>query len=192
MKKHAKGERDEQALPVKNRHCPLDNVDKEIVRILQVDGRTNNSEIARRLGVTETTVRKRLSALIEGHYIEVVAVPSPFLVGLNISAIIGIKTMPTHVREIGVAVADKPEVRYCGIATGRSNLIVEAFFSDHDHLLAFVADFLGKIEGVVQVETSLILRIEKYSSDWTIEGTSKNCSDLAAGIESRGHDASRV
>ena len=169
MKKLHRIEREERTLPTKRLQCPLDDVDKEIVRILQVDGRTNNSEIARRLSVTETTVRKRLSALIEGNYIEVIAVPSPFLAGLNISAIIGIKTTLSHIREIAVAIAARPEVRYCGIAAGRSNLIVEAFFSDHDHLLRFVADFLGKIDGVVQVETSLILKIEKLSSDWTIE-----------------------
>lgn len=169
VKKPHKTEREERTLQAKELRCPLDDVDMEIVRILQINGRTNNSEIARRLGVTETTVRKRLSALIEGSYIEVVAVPSPFLAGLNISAIIGIKTTLSHVREIAVTVAAKSEVRYCGIATGRNNLIVEAFFSDHDHLLGFVADFLGKIDGVIQVETSLILKIEKYSSDWTIE-----------------------
>ncbi|MCT8973915.1 Lrp/AsnC family transcriptional regulator [Microbaculum marinisediminis] len=169
MKKAQRAETESRTRTSRDQAVPLDDIDQEIVRILQVDGRTNNSEIARRLGVTETTVRKRLSALISGNYIEVVAVPSPFLAGMNISAILGIKTTLHHVRKIASAVSERSEVRYCGIATGRSNLIVEAFFKDHDHLLRFVADFLGQIEGVVEVETSLILKIEKYSSDWMVE-----------------------
>jgi len=169
LKTDIKSDKAERALGSPGATRPLDEVDKEIVRILQVDGRTNNSEIARRVGVTETTVRKRLTWLTGNNYIEVVAVPSPFLAGLNISAIIGIKTTLTYVRQVAVAVSKKAEVRYCGIATGRYNLIVEAFFSDHDHLLRFVVDFLGKVKGVDEVETSLILKIEKYSSDWTVE-----------------------
>ena len=74
------------ALPV----TAIDETDREILRVLQVDGRTSNTEIARRLGVTETTVRKRLAALLEGDLVQIVAVPTPRLAGLTVSAIIGI------------------------------------------------------------------------------------------------------
>ena len=68
----------------------IDDTDREILRVLQVDGRTSNTEIARRLGVTETTVRKRLAALLEADLVQVVAVPTPRLAGLTVSAIMGI------------------------------------------------------------------------------------------------------
>lgn len=146
----------------------IDDIDREIVRILQVDGRKSNSDIARRVGVTETTVRKRLAALLEGDYIEIVAVPTPRLVGLNVSAILGISTTLRDVTKVAQQIAARSEVRYCGVATGQYNLIVEAFFSDHSHLLAFVTDFLGQIDGVTNVATSLILKTEKFSADWQL------------------------
>jgi len=148
---------------------PLDSMDRDIVQILQVDGRTSNSEIARRLGVTETTVRKRLAALLEGDYIEIVAVPSPRLAGFSQSAIMGITTNLRDLRAIAAAVTACPEVRYCGVSTGRYNLIVEAFFVDNTHLVEFVSDVLGQMPGVTDVETSLILTIEKFSADWQID-----------------------
>lgn len=148
---------------------PLDNMDRDIVQILQVDGRTSNSEIARRLGVTETTVRKRLAALLDGDYIEIVAVPTPRLAGFSQSAIMGITTNLRNLRQIAASITARPEVRYCGVSTGRYNLIIEAFFADNSHLVEFVTDVLGQMPGVTDVETSLILTIEKFSADWQID-----------------------
>ena len=39
----------------------IDELDAQIIRQLQVDGRLANTEIARRLGVSEGTVRKRIA-----------------------------------------------------------------------------------------------------------------------------------
>lgn len=148
---------------------PLDNMDRDIVQILQVDGRTSNSEIARRLGVTETTVRKRMAALLDGDYIEIVAVPTPRLAGFSQSAIMGITTNLRDLRQTAAAITARPEVRYCGVSTGRYNLIIEAFFADNSHLVEFVTDVLGQMPGVTDVETSLILTIEKFSADWQLD-----------------------
>ena len=40
-----------------------------------------------------------------------------------------------------------PEVRYVGVATGRYDIIVEAFFNDREHLLEFVSRKLGRSRG---------------------------------------------
>ena len=55
-----------------------------------------------------------------------------------------------------------------GISTGRYDLIVEAFFADHEHLLEFVSTTLGGMPGVSAVETSLILKVAKFSYEWEI------------------------
>jgi Lrp/AsnC family transcriptional regulator for asnA, asnC and gidA len=61
-----------------------------------------------------------------------------------------------------------PEVRYVGVATGRYDIIVEAFFNDHEHLLEFVSRKLGALKGVTGAETSLILKVAKFSYEWEI------------------------
>jgi Lrp/AsnC family transcriptional regulator, regulator for asnA, asnC and gidA len=45
---------------------------------------------------------------------------------------------------------------------------VEAFFSDHEHLLEFVSRKLGALKGVTGAETSLILKVAKFSYEWEI------------------------
>ncbi len=45
--------------------APLDRLDREILACLREDGRMANSEIARRLGVGEKTIRRRLQRLTD-------------------------------------------------------------------------------------------------------------------------------
>jgi Lrp/AsnC family transcriptional regulator for asnA, asnC and gidA len=146
----------------------IDDTDREILRVLQVDGRTSNTEIARRLGVTETTVRKRLAALLEADLVQIVAVPTPRLAGLTVSAIMGISVQLKSLQKVADALIVRPEVRYCGVSAGRYDLILEAFFTDHEHVVRFSKDVLGPMEGITDVETSLILKIEKFSYEWEI------------------------
>jgi len=143
----------------------FDETDKQIVRLLCVNGRASNVEIAKVIGVTETTVRKRVARLLSTGAVEIVAIPSPALAGLNLSAIIGITAEITAVKSICKKLAAIPEVRYCGYSTGRHDPIIEAFFSDHSHVLSFTTDVLGAMEGITHVETSVILKIEKFSFD---------------------------
>jgi Lrp/AsnC family transcriptional regulator, regulator for asnA, asnC and gidA len=147
---------------------PVDEVDREIIRLLQKDGRTSNTDIARALDVTETTIRKRIARLIDEDLVNVVAVPTPRAVGMTVSAIIGISVQLPSLHAVSERLVGYPEVRYVGVATGRYDIIVEAFFNDQEHLLEFVSRKLGALKGVSGAETSLILKVAKFSYEWEI------------------------
>jgi len=146
----------------------LDDTDRRIVAILQENGRTSNREVARVLGVSEATVRNRISRLIEDDLINIVAVPTPRAVGMTMSAILGISVSLPMMEDVVEELIHQSEVRYVGMATGRHDVIVEAFFHDQEHLLEFVTRSVGHMEGVTRVETSLILRVAKFSYEWEI------------------------
>ena len=55
----------------------IDAVDCQMIRLLQKDGRISNTEIAKRIGVSEATVRIRLNRLIKEEIIQIVAVSNP-------------------------------------------------------------------------------------------------------------------
>jgi Lrp/AsnC family transcriptional regulator, regulator for asnA, asnC and gidA len=147
---------------------PLDATDREIIRALQRNGRTSNTEIGRSLGLTETTIRKRLARLVEEELVNIVAVPTPRAVGVTLSAIIGISVKLGDLETVSKTVSKSPEVRYVGLSTGRYDLILEAFFNDSEHLLSFVSEKLGALPGVSGVETSIILRVDKFSYEWEL------------------------
>jgi Lrp/AsnC family transcriptional regulator for asnA, asnC and gidA len=146
----------------------VDATDRDIIRLLQRNGRTSNTEIGRALGLTETTIRKRIARLLDEGLVTIVAVPSPRAVGTTMSAIIGVSVDLGQLDGASQTIAAFPEVRYLGISTGRYDLIVEAFFSDTEHLLTFVSERLGTLPQVTGVETSIILRVDKFSYEWEL------------------------
>ena len=54
----------------------MDELDRKIIALLQVDGRASNAKIAREVGVSEGTVRRRLRRLIQDDVVKVIAVPN--------------------------------------------------------------------------------------------------------------------
>jgi Lrp/AsnC family transcriptional regulator for asnA, asnC and gidA len=84
------------------------------------------------------------------------------------SAIIGISVLLPRLQAVSERLTSCPEVRYIGVATGRYDIIVEAFFNDQAHLLEFVSTKLGALEGVTGAETNLILKVAKFSYEWEI------------------------
>jgi Lrp/AsnC family transcriptional regulator for asnA, asnC and gidA len=146
----------------------VDDIDRAIIKRLQKDGRASNTEIGRELGLTETTIRKRVARLVSEGLVSIVAVPTPAAVGLTTSAIIGISVQLQHLHEVSDALVSMPEVRYVGASTGRYDVIIEAFFVDHEHVLEFVSRGLGSLPGVTAIETSLILKVAKFSYEWEI------------------------
>jgi Lrp/AsnC family transcriptional regulator, regulator for asnA, asnC and gidA len=146
----------------------LDELDQQVIKILQADGRRPNTEIARELRVSETTVRKRISQLVSRGLINIVAVPTPRAVGMNLSAIIGISVTLPRIRHVSEELKRQREVRYVGVSTGRYDIIVEAFFFNQQHFLDFISNRLGHLEGITGLETSIILEVVKFSYEWEI------------------------
>jgi Lrp/AsnC family transcriptional regulator for asnA, asnC and gidA len=146
----------------------LDEMDKRIVRLLQKNARTPNTEIARALGVTETTIRNRVARLLDDGLIDVVAVVNPDATDATMSAFLEVSLHPSDLNAIVEVVRARNEVRYLGLTLGRTQLIIEAFFRDHEHLLHFQTEVIGMLPGVLTVETAIVVRVAKFSYEWEI------------------------
>jgi Lrp/AsnC family transcriptional regulator for asnA, asnC and gidA len=147
---------------------PYDATDRRIIALLQKDGRMSNMEIARRLGLGEATVRRRINRLLETGTLRIVAVPSPETVGLTLSAIIGVSCELGRLNEAARTIAGFTEARYLGYSTGPYDLVIEAFFYSHQHLLEFLTQRIAAIKGVTRTETAVILRVAKFSFEWEL------------------------
>ena len=159
----------------------LDDLDMRIVAALQRNGRITNIEMARSLGVSEATIRNRMGRLLDEDLINIVAVPTPRAVGMTMSAIIGISVELDQLDQVLAMLSACPEVRYVGVATGRHDVMIEAFFFDQDHLLRFIADQLGGDPGVKSVETSIILKVAKFSYEWELPPSAMKHGEVEAG-----------
>jgi len=149
----------------------LDSLDREIICILQRDGRASNVEIARRAGVSEATVRKRLDRLISDRAIRVVAIPNAVDVGFSTVTFITLEVDLAHVKQIADQLGRLPEVRAIHYTTGESDLILEAWFPSSDDLLRFLTQHAASIPGIKRTATSHVLRTLKDASTWVLPPT---------------------
>lgn len=146
----------------------IDNLDREIIAILQRDGRTANAEIARQLGVAEGTIRRRIERLIDEAVIKIAAVTDPFKVGIGIVALIHLDVELSCLEEVAEKLVGMQCVRVVAYATGGYDIMVEAIFPSQQDLLAFLKDELPLIPGIRSTETSILLSILKRSYEWEI------------------------
>ena len=148
----------------------LDTVDRKMIALLQKDGRIATQALARAVGVSEVTARRKLRRLLGENIVQIVAAVDPFQIGYESPVIIGLKVDRARVDEIAEKLCKHPSIRYVGAATGNSDLIVEVVAASNHELAEFVLGYLSTIPGIQGTETSLILRIYKQSWDWGVRG----------------------
>ena len=146
----------------------LDGTDVAIIRMLQDHGRTSNAAIARALSVSEPTVKKRIERMIDENIIKVVAVLNPHRTGYGTNVLIGIRTHPGQLLEVGEALAAMENVVYVGYTTGRHDILVEALFRDDERLFEFLEKELPALGGVASTETYHVLRTGKINYEWAL------------------------
>lgn len=146
----------------------LDSVDLAIVGMLQEQGRTTNAHIARVLGVSEPTVRKRIDRLVADEIIKLVAVLNPRKTGYQTDVLIGIRVEPGNLLTVGEALSRCEEVVYLGYTTGRHDILVEMLFRDDEALFEFLNQQMPAVGSIVSTETYHVLRTGKINYDWKL------------------------
>ncbi len=143
----------------------IDDVDSKIIHLLKKNGRTPNTELAKKLKISETAIRKRLKRLFENEMIQVVAVVNHRKIGYKLEGNIKIKidTKKTEqiIRELEVIDA----LWYIALLTGNADFDVEFSVKSQGDLKGLIAD-INRIDGVITVEPSFRLQLVKNRYDW--------------------------
>jgi Lrp/AsnC family transcriptional regulator for asnA, asnC and gidA len=151
---------------VRKRRQRLDDLDKAIIKALQVDGRRPYAQIGRDLEVPEATVRQRADRLISRGVVQIVGVTDPLAMGFGQPALIGLRVDPARVEEVADRVGALAEVTYVVMTAGRFDVICEVVCVDNEDLLRVLAESFGSIEGIRSTETMIELRFVKESYRW--------------------------
>ena len=141
-----------------------------MISLLQKDGRMSATNLAAAVGVTEVTVRKKLRRLLSDKVVQIVAAVDPFVIGYESPVIIGLKIDRHRIDEIANQLCGHPSVRYVGASTGNFDLIVEVVAASNHDLATFLLGDLAAIDGILETETSLVLKIYKQTWDWGVRG----------------------
>ncbi len=139
----------------------LDKIDLFIIEAMREDGREAFAQIAEKLNVSPGMIRQRYNRLVKLGYLKVVAVTNPLMMGKRTMAMIGIRTDGRRMLEVANKLIKFDEVVYIVVVSGRYDIMVEVFCSDHEDLLKFLTEKLAKVEGVRETESFMHLKIVK-------------------------------
>ncbi|MDA0233026.1 MAG: Lrp/AsnC family transcriptional regulator [Chloroflexi bacterium] len=139
----------------------MDTLDRKIISLLETNGRASNARIARDVGVSEGTVRRRLKRLIQDGIINVVALPDPRKLGYNSEAIIGVQVDPDQVDAVAARLSALQHTRWVAVTTGTYDVFAWATLPSAEELGIFLREKVGIIPGVRRTETFVNLAVTK-------------------------------
>ncbi|MEX0723185.1 MAG: Lrp/AsnC family transcriptional regulator [Gracilimonas sp.] len=149
-------------------HSKLDSVDKNIIEILQQEGRIANKELADRIGLTTTPTLERVRRLqrdgvIEGYSAKV----NKESVGRGFTAFVKV-TLKVHqlnlLEEFTSAVQEIPEILACYHTTGDGDFLLQVVARDTKDYEQLMRNKLTTLPDVERLYTSIVLNTIKDQS----------------------------
>ncbi|MFJ8494993.1 Lrp/AsnC family transcriptional regulator [Streptomyces sp. NPDC094038] len=147
----------------------LEPEDAPLLAALERDGRATYPELQRATGRSESSVKRRLAALIGSGAVYIDVEYRSEVLGFSKSAVLWITTTPAAMHSVGEALAAHDEVASAAATAGPSHVVVTTVLRDTAHLYAYLSGPVGRLEGVQHVEAMPFLRRVKqltYQGLW--------------------------
>jgi DNA-binding Lrp family transcriptional regulator len=139
----------------------LDDGDRALLRSLSLDGRAPYAELASTTGWSETTVKRRMSALRLSGILRYQLDLPPEAVGFGTQARLWIAAPPARAVEVGEALARHPEVTFAALTTGPTNLLAAVNCRDPLDLSRYLTERVASLSAITTLETAPIIRTVK-------------------------------
>jgi len=143
----------------------LDKIDRQILAILQDEGRITNVDLAERVGLTAPPCLRRVHALerqglIKGYHADLASDALGY--GITVFALVSLKSQAeTDLRAFEDHVAKLAEVRECHMLNGEIDFILKIVAHDLQGFQLFLTSQLTTAPNVASVKTSLTIRTSK-------------------------------
>lgn len=145
----------------------LDHIDREILSLLQANGRITNVDLAAKVGLTAPPCLRRVRALedtgiIKGYHADL----SAERLGWPITAfaMVSLKSQAeADLRAFEKAIAGLPEVRECHMLNGEIDFLLKVVARNLPSFQSFLTERLTSAENVASIKTSLTIRTSKSS-----------------------------
>lgn len=146
----------------------LDRIDRQILALLQEDGRMTNVDLAERVGLTAPPCLRRVRALeemgaIRGYHADLDAARLGY--PITVFAMVSLRSQAEHdLSAFETHVATIPEVRECHMLNGEIDFILKIVAPDLNRFQVLLTTQLTPAPNVASVKTSLTIRTAKALS----------------------------
>ncbi|MCF8067564.1 MAG: Lrp/AsnC family transcriptional regulator [Desulfobacterales bacterium] len=152
----------------------IDSTDHKIIDLLKENGRMPNTEIAKKVNLSEATVRNRLKHLIDEEYIQVVAITNQAKMGQGIAGNIKMKADIKKTDSIIEELKKIRELDYIALTTGAFEFEADFTVKDIIELNELITNKINRIDGIEFTESTIILQYIRDNYNWKDLRTSPN------------------
>ena len=151
----------------------LDDVDLQILRDLQDDGRITNVDLAKRAGISAPPCLRRVRAMenagvVRGYHADLDAEALGF--NVHVFAFVGLTSQAeVDLQAFEAMVAEWPQVRECHMLMGETDFLMKIVAHDWDDFQKFLTSKLTPARNVSHVKTALAIRSAKKLAGVPIE-----------------------
>lgn len=146
----------------------LDRIDLKILKILQIDGRIANIDLARQVGLSPTPCLERVRRLERDGYIEGYrAILNPEKLNAALIAFVEVtleRTTTADLDRFNAAIMTLDEVLECHMVGGGFDYLVKIRLPDMGHYRRFLGEKLAAIKGVSQTHTYVVMEEVKSTT----------------------------
>jgi len=135
----------------------MDEISIAIIKHLR-DGRKSFKKIADELGVSENTVRARVSKLEDEGFLEIAGLVEPEAIPGHKVVIVGIKLKTMELVKKGEEFSKLKGVVSVSVVTGRYDLMLVVFLNEGFGLLEFYTEEVARLKDVQSVETFVVYK----------------------------------
>ncbi|HSG88163.1 MAG TPA: Lrp/AsnC family transcriptional regulator [Pseudomonadales bacterium] len=145
----------------------FDNTERQILRLLQADGRMPNVQLAERIGLSESPCFRRVKRLEEAGVIAgYSALVNQRALGLTVTAFVQVtmEKQPDRNTDAFLArVLAEEHIIECHAMSGANDYLMKVVARSIDHFSELCMERILKFPGVLHVESSFSLREIKHS-----------------------------
>lgn len=142
----------------------LDETDMGILEILRKNARAPFLGIAKKLRVSESTIRKRVKELEkEGIIKKYSAIIEPSKIGYGSVALVGIDVRPEKFLEIAKKLTEFDNIKFVATSSGDHMLMTEIWMENSSDLREFISAKIESMEGVTRTCPAILMERMKES-----------------------------
>ncbi|HEY0247310.1 MAG TPA: Lrp/AsnC family transcriptional regulator [Gryllotalpicola sp.] len=135
----------------------FDEVDRRLIDELKEDGRLTFKALGQRLGINESSARRRLERMRSSGCISIVTMFSAAALGFGAETLFTVQVEPARLEAVAHELARMSEVRYIAAILDANSLMCEVIARSTEDLHRFMTSTLGKMAGVQGWEASMEL-----------------------------------
>lgn len=140
----------------------LDKTDKQLLRLLQADGRLSNAELAEKVHISQATCHRRVNRLFENGLIcSVRAQIAPKAVDLGTLVIVGVvldRSTPQSFAEFEQAITQLAMILDCQLVAGEFDYLLRVRVKDIEDFNDLHAKQLIALPAVRQIRTFFVMK----------------------------------